>query len=489
MDGINRKWLGDKLWYLVNLETNKLKEVFPEYSWDGLRAKRKKYRKILREGKELPPPIPVDYKPSDTALEIRERINEFEKLRENREVIADATQDLIDIQMRQKLHDLLDRTIDKANINPAHVSKLRLNTGHHIGYIKNSDNEIEYTEPLEKANISFVVEPEKFEHKWVPIDHVICDVSYIPEPKQFKKTKMKTCVVLPDPQIGFWKYQDNSLDTMHDENAISVALQVVSDLKPEKVVILGDLLDVAMFGRYGQEAAFAHTAQMAINYAFRMIAMIRATLPSSEIVVIEGNHDRRLENYVKTNSMNAYNIRRADDTTGWPVFSVPYLLSFDTLNIKYIDGYPAGRYWINQNLQCIHGHIVRQAGQTAPAVVKTETVSTIFGHIHRIETAYDTQNVYGGARANLAHSPGALCRIDGWVPSVKGSTGLDGKPVTNYENWQNGLAVVDYEEGNGPFTLHSVYINTHQGYKTSYNGKLYTPDKKLIKELNKIQTI
>lgn len=480
MQAINRVWYGDRLWYLLNLTPDELRKIFTEHKWETLRNKRKLYRREIKKGNEVMPPKPKDYSFGDTPEEIKACLDEQTKEGSN-----NVSELLIDQKARAYLHKLLDETLDKTNINPATVDKFRVTAGSHEGYIKNNDGEIEYTKKLRKAGINLIVEPEKFKPKWNTIHTPLADIFPIKQAVKIPNDrKIKTCVVLPDPQIGFRKFVDGSTDPFHDDNALSIALQVIADLKPDKVVCLGDLLDLPAFGRFEQTEDYAHTTQLAVDYGYRLLSMIRATVPNSEIAVIEGNHDRRMEKSIRTNSMYAFGIRKADDVTGWPVFSVPYLLAFDKLNIQYIEGYPAGKYWINENLQCIHGHIVRQAGATAAAVVKAETVSTIFGHIHRIETAYDTQNVYDGARANLAHSPGTMCRIDGGVPSVKGSTGLDGRPIVSYENWQNGLAVVDYQEGKKPFSLHSVYINTHNGYETTMNGKLYLPDKKIIGALN-----
>jgi hypothetical protein len=46
----------------------------------------------------------------------------------------------------------------------------------------------------------------------------------------------------------------------------------------------------------------------------------------------------------------------------------------------------------------------------------------------------------------MAISPGCLCRVDGAVPSVNGSTKVDGTPATYYENWQQGIAVVTVDQ-------------------------------------------
>ena len=45
----------------------------------------------------------------------------------------------------------------------------------------------------------------------------------------------------------------------------------------------------------------------------------------------------------------------------------------------------------------------------------------------------------------MAASAGCLARVDGAVPSTKGSKDLDGRPIKISEDWQQGLAVITYE--------------------------------------------
>jgi hypothetical protein len=174
--------------------------------------------------------------------------------------------------------------------------------------------------------------------------------------------------------------------------------------------------------------------------------------------LLEGNHDRRLQKAIVRNALAAFGIRRADKPDEWPVLSVPYLLRTEDLGVEYVGGYPAGIYWLNDRLACIHGHKVRSAGNTAAAVVDDERISTLFGHVHRIELQHRTRRVRDGHRTSLAASPGCLCRIDGTVPGVKGSTDPMGRAIATAENWQHGCAVLTYQEDDGPFSLELVPI-------------------------------
>lgn len=328
------------------------------------------------------------------------------------------------------------------------------------GFSKDADGNPQIVDLHRKRfDVVFNAEP-----KWLPVTRVESQV--LPK-KESRKAPgaTKTAVILPDLQIPF-----------HSPEAVDVALQIVRDTKPDKIILLGDSLDLSAWSKYTQKPEWATATQDAIVELHKLLALLRKMSPTADIVVLEGNHDLRMQNNLLQNAQAAYGLKRADDLDGWPVMSVPYLAAFDQLGVEYIDGYPANRHWINERLQVRHGDKVRSGASTARAVSQDERVSTIFGHIHRIETQYKTVNVYEGGRTSFAHTPGCLCRIDGGVPSVKGGTNIrTGQPVKNYEDWQNGLAVVSYRDGDAPFNLEQVYIDSMGGYTAMHRGRVYEP--------------
>ena len=96
----------------------------------------------------------------------------------------------------------------------------------------------------------------------------------------------------------------------------------------------------------------------------------------------------------------------------------------------------------------------------------------IYGHIHRIETAFKTREDFDGPRTIMAASPGCLARIDGAIPSTKGGVDLDGRPLVRYENWQQGLGVVTFEDtGEHKFAYEVIPI--YDGW-AMYHGKEYS---------------
>lgn len=290
----------------------------------------------------------------------------------------------------------------------------------------------------------------KLEPKWDTIRQAQPVTITAPKPAKKPKTKHKVAIALPDPQIGGRFLFDKGWDPFHDEAAMDVALQLVSFLEEtdrvDWVINLGDFLDLPSQGRFDQEAGFAGTTQQAIDRGHLFLQQQRAAAgPEAEIVLIEGNHDRRLEKYILSNSAAAWGLKRAN-MDELPVMSLPYLLRLDEIGVTYIDAYPAGAFWLTPTIRAIHGNKARSNGSTAAAYTNADPhISTVFGHAHRLEIQSRTVFNRDEAIRSVAVSPGCLCRVDGAVPSVNGSTHVDGTPAKYYENWQQGVAVIVIE--------------------------------------------
>lgn len=277
-----------------------------------------------------------------------------------------------------------------------------------------------------------------------------------------KNDGWKLAALMPDTQIGYRVYEDGSVIEFHSESAMDVAFQILSHANEvygvDDIINLGDTLDLPAQSRHHQEIAFQNSTNLAIQRAYEYLAQQRATVPNANIVFLEGNHDCRIYKYLAENAPAVATMRRAGEPTDWPVNSLPHLLRMDELGVHYASGYPAGEYWLNENLRCIHGDRVNSSGSTAMKYINANHhISTIYGHIHRIEMLYHTNHTSTGPARNAAFSPGCLCRVDGSVPSVKGGITPNEKPVKYWENWQQGVGFAWYKD-TGEFTLQSVPI-------------------------------
>jgi predicted phosphodiesterase len=277
--------------------------------------------------------------------------------------------------------------------------------------------------------------------------------------KKTPRKGFKKAIIVPDIQIGYYRLDDGTYEPCHDERAVSIALQVISDTQPDLIVCVGDNLDFPELGKYRHSPAYAYTTQKSIDRAAVLGFELRAAAPNARIVWLAGNHEERLPNFILDNAKAAFGLRKGDTPKSWPVMSVPSLCRFDESKIEYIPGYPAGDFWINEKLRVIHGNRVKSNGSTAHIYLNQEKVSVIYGHIHRCEIAWKTRLDFDGARTIMAASPGCLARIDGAVPSTKGGIDLDGRPVPVTEDWQQGLGIVYFQDGEEhKFTYENMQI-------------------------------
>jgi hypothetical protein len=281
----------------------------------------------------------------------------------------------------------------------------------------------------------------------------------------------KTCVVVPDIQFGFYRNFDGTLEPTHDEKCISILISMIKSIKPDIIVCVGDNLDLPEMGKYVTYPAYAQTTQASIDRATMFCAQMRNAAPDSRIVWLAGNHEERMPKYLVQNAGAAYGLRKGNTPESWPVLSVPYLCRMDEYKIEYKPGYPAADFWINNKLRIIHGDRVKSGGSTAHVYLNNEKSSVIYGHIHRIETAFKTREDFDGPRTIMAASPGCLARIDGAIPSTRGGVDLDGRPLTRYENWQQGVGVVTYEDDNEHKFSYEV-ATIYDGW-TMFRGKEY----------------
>lgn len=266
-----------------------------------------------------------------------------------------------------------------------------------------------------------------------------------------------TIVILPDPQIGFRRTETGVLDPFHDETAIDVALQIVADAKPHRIINLGDSCDFAEWSsKFLVSPEMVLTTQPTIDRLHLFIAQQLSAAPDDcQITLLEGNHDARLPSAITKNAMAALRLRRANTPADWPVLSMQHLLRLDdfgtTTNgqprVAYLAGYPAARLKLaagNQHITplfAVHGERL-----TVSAVAKNERQSFVQGHIHRIQDHWATFEIDGQPIVVNAWSPGCLCRIDGAVPSTRGATDARGIPIRRIEDWQQGCAIITVSE-------------------------------------------
>jgi len=242
--------------------------------------------------------------------------------------------------------------------------------------------------------------------------------------------KQGRMLVVADPHFGFRRdLESGELENFHDRRALSVVSKFAKSLQFERIVVLGDVLDLAEWSdKFLRSPEMYWTTQPAINEAASWLAELRIT--TERMDVLEGNHENRLTKALITHMKEAYGLKPADAIDDPMVMSVPYLLGLESMDVGWVGDYPKGSLQVNERLELVHGDMVRKnPGQTVGALLQHAWMSVGCGHGHRNELA--TKRI--GERVLTAFMVGCLCRLDGAVPgSSKKST------------WQQGFGVIEY---------------------------------------------
>ena len=276
---------------------------------------------------------------------------------------------------------------------------------------------------------------------------------------------LKRALVYPDPQFGYLiNHQTGEKSTIHDETALSVVSNVLKKMQPDEVIGLGDLLDFSeQTTHFVRKPEFFFQTQSALDRVVKWFADNRGY--TGRWREIPGNHDKRLGQNIMENAINAWGLRPGtlpDKEPEEVCMSVDFLTRMSEFNIEYLDEYPHGVARINKNLVCIHGEkIGSKPGQTVMKNLERPRESVICGHIHRVESGHTTTHHIEGQRTHGFYSPGCLCKIDGTTP---------GK--TSRPDWQNGFAVVDFDE-----EFFHVDLIPILGDTCIFGGKKYEADK------------
>lgn len=370
-------------------------------------------------------------------------------------------------QQKEKMLGKIAEMLERKNISLEDIGDIK-QVSLYQQMFKNEENEAEVQD---LAAIQFSPKWEQGP-EWPVIQRG--PVQIIEKKKGPKKVRgaFKKDVIVPDAQIGYYRGKDGVLHETHDEKAIAVVMEAIEMIQPETIVCVGDNLDLPEMGKYLTTPAYQQTTQAAIDRATTFCAQMRAAAPKAKIIWLAGNHEERMPKYLLTNAAAAYGLRKGNIPDSWPVLTIPYLCRMEEYGVEYRPGYPASDYWINEKLRVIHGDRVKSSGSTAHVYLNNEKTSVIYGHIHRIETAFKTREDFSGPRTIMAASPGCLARIDGAVPSTKGGVDLDGRPLTRYENWQQGFGVVTYETS-GEHRFKYEVMPIYNGWSMYENTELF----------------
>jgi len=259
----------------------------------------------------------------------------------------------------------------------------------------------------------------------------------------------KTAGVLPDMHIPY-----------HDTPSLDLVELILKDLgKLSEIIQVGDFVDAYPISKYAKNPAKASgfDLQHEIDEAHKVIRRLTNIAP---LTILEGNHEVRLEKYLKEKAPGLYGLK---------TLKIKKLLTDITevkrgkevqVQLKNPVSYQISKYL--GKLFVFHGDLwtksgSRHAGQTAMQNVDRSGLNVMHGHIHRIGTYNVTKKGY----ELKGYEIGCLCEMD--------------VEYCHSPNWQWGFSVVTYRDnGDKAFFAEIVEIEkTATGRRAFFRGKLY----------------
>lgn len=229
----------------------------------------------------------------------------------------------------------------------------------------------------------------------------------------------------------------------HDEKALRAVFAWLEDNQPDCLVIGGDFMELASMSQHGGDPN-PPSMNSELDAGRRILYRLRAILPDSKIVYLEGNHETRHERKV---------INRLPELFG--VNTIPELLHLPQLGIhwlKYQEMWqprlPSGNFG---KLYYTHGKWALK--HHANKHLDQYGVSTRYGHTHKPQTF--TRGYADGAVRIGIGSPCLRTLDPDWAGKAAG--------------WCHGFGV-DLFMPDGTFTNHNVIMVNR---RFAYAGKIY----------------
>jgi hypothetical protein len=246
-------------------------------------------------------------------------------------------------------------------------------------------------------------------------------------------------------------HREINLSDLHipycDPHAWQLTLNIVSEVKPTKINILGDALDFYQLSTFDKDPMRIERLQEDFDQWYEMARDLQRIAPSDcEYAFLPGNHEDRLRRH----------LMRHPELYGLRALELPSLMSLKELGITY---HETEIEVIPDLLLIKHGDVVRKdSAFSAKGELEKEkySISTITGHTHRLGTHYArTRN-----RVVKAHENGSLCL-------------LNPEYVKN-PNWQQGFTMTTHFGGELFHVEDIPFLNSGERVKAVVMGSIVT---------------
>lgn len=233
----------------------------------------------------------------------------------------------------------------------------------------------------------------------------------------------------------------------HNVELTNKALQYISDVRPFRLILGGDFLDMFSISKYA-EGSLAKLEGLTLKREYEegrelLAKFEHAARYCAEKVFIFGNHEKRFDTWIE---------RGDNKKLAGAIQSVREGLALDENHWKVIEDYPDGFLEIAPQFHVLHG-IYTNIYTSRNHLDKMHGYSMMFGHTHRIQV-----------HANDKH---CSYNIGGFFD--KNATGFKYMPRPQRGQWANGFGTV-YVNDNGNYYPDLI---TCYGNSFVIGGKMY----------------
>jgi hypothetical protein len=263
----------------------------------------------------------------------------------------------------------------------------------------------------------------------------------------------------------------------HDPAAHSVAVQIFAAAKLKKLILNGDWGDYQGIGTHaqGDRTDLYVGIRQEVKEQQRLLKEAVTAIKPKEVVWNDGNHEWRVQRAFQKDVRLAAKVLDIEFpatqiTSVREATSIPALMGFSSLNIKYTGGYPKG-CWLKEGLEpernvyVQHGYTARKkGGYTVSGQMEDHWSSMIVGHCERLAGPIWNRKLgrdYFGIENGNTSLIGEPDKGDGIYAGVPHS---DPKLL----NHRQGITVCYWDSGQ--WWPYCIKIRDGKAY---WNGKLY----------------
>lgn len=236
-----------------------------------------------------------------------------------------------------------------------------------------------------------------------------------------------------------------------DERSFAVLLEVIEDIRPDRIFINGDFVDFFEISKFSSMALASDRVQSEVELAREMLDRI-IDASNAKITYIEGNHEKRLEAFIRDKAPQLSFIKNEE---GVYVLSMESILGLRRRGIEYVRSKTPSAYTKYGAITI--GHFNKYSsvvGSVAKWFLEHRNESVIQGHTHKCAQLF----------RRFPDGREITCIEHGHISSIENDYVTD-------PDWCQGFVVITKRKDTDRFHVELVRIIDHE---CIYGGKLYS---------------